>query len=548
MSFMQEVKYRGCVPVVGFTPTHAQPRPGMIEASLSLKRLLSQEKRSTVCVLSISSEMGLKCVDTSLNPPKVIMSNSINELVHCGVDATRLELVSIIVGAKMGADTQFYFHVFKCPNKEMANRVARAVANACTLAHQSRLDQQRYHGPPHGAAPPPAAMGPPPAGSPPGPAPASNFSRGHPGGADPRQNFQKSVKASVQRQTVRGAPLVPKLTDAWFRPSMGRTEVNSILRDARVGDFIVRESQSQAGDYALAVQTGGFIWTGLLTQTPNGFRVGKTGHIEFPEITDFVAYYMQNDFIPDSNGNPIQLRLPGDLSANPPQRRSTFKNPPVSADEEPSAAQRELSGPTFRNPPSFDALDDDVETEEPPAGGEGFAPACGWPDSDGEEDASDFLSKGKDSLVDEQAAFEMIMNGTHDEHGAAVNSGTVNLADMDRALAEMEGELAGQSPAADEDASSSELQKFAKRLWAEVTLTPEGLLHGKDARPVLMRSGLDTQTLGVIWMEIDVEQQGQIDFEQFTLMLGLVSQAQFGQQVDVSTLDPTTIPPPQMKA
>eukprot|EP00048_Salpingoeca_helianthica_P024814 m.35581 g.35581 ORF g.35581 m.35581 type:complete len:129 (-) comp9602_c0_seq1:183-569(-) len=111
-----------------------------------------------------------------------------------------------------------------------------------------------------------------------------------------------------------------------------------------------------------------------------------------------------------------------------------------------------------------------------------------------------------------------------------------------------QGELAGQSPAADEDASSSELQKFAKRLWAEVTLTPEGLLHGKDARPVLMRSGLDTQTLGVIWMEIDVEQQGQIDFEQFTLMLGLVSQAQFGQQVDVSTLDPTTIPPPQMKA
>ena len=38
----------------------------------------------------------------------------------------------------------------------------------------------------------------------------------------------------------------------------------------------------------------------------------------------------------------------------------------------------------------------------------------------------------------------------------------------------------------------------------------------------------------------------QIDLEQFTLMLGLVSQAQFGQQPDVATLDPSTIPAPQM--
>lgn len=81
------------------------------------------------------------------------MSNSINELVNCSVDTAKLEFVTCIVGTKMGADTQFYCHVFKCPSKEMvrprschsdaqANRVTRAVANACTLAHQVSHDAE----------------------------------------------------------------------------------------------------------------------------------------------------------------------------------------------------------------------------------------------------------------------------------------------------------------------------------------------------------------------------------------------------------------------
>ena len=47
---------------------------------------------------------------------------------------------------------------------------------------------------------------------------------------------------------------------------MDRSSVAAVLRDGRVGDFIVRESQTQPGDYALAVQTGAMVWTGLIIQ------------------------------------------------------------------------------------------------------------------------------------------------------------------------------------------------------------------------------------------------------------------------------------------
>ena len=42
--------------------------------------------------------------------------------------------------------------------------------------------------------------------------------------------------------------------------------MSAVLREGRVGDFIVRESLSQPGDYALAVQTGSMVWTGLIIQ------------------------------------------------------------------------------------------------------------------------------------------------------------------------------------------------------------------------------------------------------------------------------------------
>jgi hypothetical protein len=37
----------------------------------------------------------------------------------------------------------------------------------------------------------------------------------------------------------------------------------------RIGEFIIRESQTRPGDYAVSVQTGNQIWTGLITRADN---------------------------------------------------------------------------------------------------------------------------------------------------------------------------------------------------------------------------------------------------------------------------------------
>eukprot|EP00047_Mylnosiga_fluctuans_P013755 m.33155 g.33155 ORF g.33155 m.33155 type:complete len:512 (+) comp5078_c0_seq1:47-1582(+) len=508
MSFMHEVKYRGCIQITGWAPSHAQPRPGLVEANAALKRLLAQDKHSTLCVLSASSEMGLKCVDTSFNPPKVVMSNTISEIAHCNVDVSKPEFFTCIVGGgKSGPDQLFFCHVFKCQNKETANKITRAVASACTLAYQAHLDRQR------GSAPPPTHAAPPPSG---------NFSRGTPPshGPDSRQSFQRSVRGTIQRQSIRaqaspygGVPLVPKLTDAWFRPSMGRQDVANILKDSRPGDFIIRESQTQPGDYALAVQTGNNVWTGLIINTPAGLQIGRNGTAQFNELTDLVQYYMANTFMEDAFGQPLYLRLPYDQGpAGPRDNRPAFKNPPMFAAGGGGGFGEEEASPM---------------------------PACGWPESDGEEDAPSFLGggggggkKAGNELMDEKDAFESIMNGgiTEDHIHAGVD-----LADVGRALDAASSGSPGKGDG---------LHSYSRDLYATLPVDGENFLDGKDARDVLMRSGLDTQTLGTIWMEVDQERRGKIDQDQFTLILGLISQAQSGLPVSLEALNVDAIDPP----
>lgn len=480
MSFMHEVKYKGSM-AVPFVPTHAQPRPGLVEANAALKQLHQQERPSTICVLSVSADMGIKCVDTSFNPPKVVMSNAITEIAHCGVDVSRSEYVSCIVGSKAGTDTAFFCHFFKCTNKDTANKVARAIASACTLAFQARVDQS---GPPGGAA-------------------APGFQRGASKG-DVKQSFQKSVKATSQRHSIRTSSgnvvaLVPKLTDAWFRPSMSRTEVNAVLKGARVGDFIVRESSTQPGDYAVAVQLGeDNIWVGLLISTPEGFQVGKMGSVRFPEITDFVLHFMSNELVKDARGNPVCLRLPQDTSSSQERR------------------------PTFKNPPAFGAPGGSPEKFTSAAG-----PAFGWPSDEEEESPKVSSRKSSGSAKprgppaqdddDEKAAFDAIMNGTlqlevGDEHAKTQGDET--------------------------------LESYARELFSTISVDDDGCVDGREVRGVLMRSGLDVQVLGQIWQDVDQEQRGKVDFDQFTLILGLISQAQAGFTPSLDSLDIDSVPPP----
>ena len=103
------------------------------------------------------------------------------------------------------------------------------------------------------------------------------------------------------------------LADDWFRPDMTKETVNLKLQQARRGDFFVRESSSQIGDYAISVQTGKNIWTGLVLKSDHGFQLstsGNKGNCTFDELVDLISYYMTNAFIKDDLGNPLKLRMP----------------------------------------------------------------------------------------------------------------------------------------------------------------------------------------------------------------------------------------------
>ncbi len=44
------------------------------------------------------------------------MRNSVYEIAHCGVDVSRPQMVTVIVGTK-GSSPQFFCHVFKAESK-----------------------------------------------------------------------------------------------------------------------------------------------------------------------------------------------------------------------------------------------------------------------------------------------------------------------------------------------------------------------------------------------------------------------------------------------
>ena len=105
------------------------------------------------------------------------------------------------------------------------------------------------------------------------------------------------------------------------------------------------ESQSQPGDYALSVQTGNMVWTGLILHTEHGmsrrdtkvlphsaagYQLGTKATICFDELTDLIKhvifascelqvnlfrYYAQNKFMNDAFGAPLILRLPYNMAA-----------------------------------------------------------------------------------------------------------------------------------------------------------------------------------------------------------------------------------------
>ena len=106
------------------------------------------------------------------------------------------------------------------------------------------------------------------------------------------------------------------------------------------------------------------------------------------------------------------------------------------------------------------------------------------------------------------------------------------------------------------------MRALAVLMWQQSTKKDDaGFLSGVDIRPTLLKSGLDTKSLGAIWMEIDEERKGkvhsrrcrtpvtrwQIDREQLHMVLALISNHQQNKQVSLEDIDFDTVPPPKLQ-
>eukprot|EP00049_Salpingoeca_infusionum_P003366 m.65989 g.65989 ORF g.65989 m.65989 type:complete len:587 (+) comp12086_c0_seq4:204-1964(+) len=584
MSFMhQEVKYRGQEPVLNWSPSHAQPRPGLLEASQCVKRMHQKPKVSIPAVLSCSSDGGIQCVDAVSSPIRKLMAHTVYEIAHCGLDLNKPKLVTCIVGTKH-TKTDFFCHVFKCDSKDQAARIVKAVAQSCTQAYQRRQQQQKKVSP----------------------QPQRSQTMQQPVRSNVTEDRVKAhIRSSIRRRTVSGPTRQgkpnPQLTDSWFRPSMLRGEVNSILRAGQVGDFIIRESQSRANSYAIAVQIGSNIWTALIISVPTGgFQLGEKGGVTFNTLPELVLWYSEKPIMNNASGYPMTLRLPQDTqyidevapTSSPARQPSTrIAHWRESTRGGPASSPSSASTGARRGPP-IPASDSESEEE---AGPEATAaeerdaferimnntgPACGWPESSDEEDDGLAFVPGVRRNMSEKEAFELFLNaGTYD---VTDDGQFVRLDDIEAAVVELSGDEAptgltvyedsafnvsgGPQAAAtggfsdDEDdtpappsaappsasGSNMSVEVLADAIFEKCDTDPSEMLSGASVRPILLTSGLEVNTLGIIWSEIDEDRSGWIDKDQLCLILGMISQVQQGEEPDLESLDPDTIPAPKM--
>jgi len=495
-TFNTEVKYRGCIQVTHWAPSPGQPRPGLIEANACVKRIFEQPKQSTTVVVSCSVDGGIKCVDTAFTPPKIVMKNSVYEIAHCGVDVSKPRLFTCIVGTK-GDNPQFFCHVFKCESKDAASQTTRAVAAVCTEAFQSARDGGGGGGGGGGSKPPPAKS-----------SGARNTK------AAPVDEAKIARQKKMRRASLKKAPtkivVIAKLTDDWFVPDMGREEVQSKLREARVGDFFCRESKSNPGDYAISVQSGKNLWTGLIHQSDDGFQLGNKGNVLFDELVELISYYMGNSFMNDDFGYPLMLRAPRGQEESfpapaPPSETESFPPP---------------------KPPSAAA-----------------SPDGGWPSEE---------ESGTDSdQEDDMAEFERFMDSAAARGDVMDADGEVNMDALNGIMATMGPGTTGASAAArapapmlPPPAPKKTLKSQAQQIFDTLPKDEENCLSGAAVRPVLMKSGLEIAMLGKVWMDVDSTRRGKIDLGQLGLMLGMIYQVQQGVEPNLATLDAAKCPCP----
>lgn len=556
---------------MNFVPSASQPRPGALEAMSCVKRLLNQEKRSILAALHTSCDVGIRCADVNFNPPKVLVSNSVNEIAHCGVDASRTDMVSIIIGTH-SLKGLFFCHVFKCSGNAMAVEITRTIADVCTQCFKTFR-----------------------AGLPkPGPSSSSLASSGSLG------NQVVSKEVNARRLKYRQASLKAhggsdislvraKITDSWFQPTMTAQDVSANLRLGRLGDFLVRESSSKLGDYAISVQTGQNIWTGLILGCAQGFQLGNTDAPLFDELEELISYYASINFMEDDMGFPLKLNLTEAVAAiDPADLFPVTENDPFvvgyKAPAQPKAASHKA---TFKNPPIFE------DNPKP------YVPSCGWPDDlpnspePVDPERENYFNRIRstsvpdtpgtpgfviDENMSEREAFEKFMDSDlargdieysvieEDELECNESSTEVaiqhlskaydnatrsiepslNIQEIDSALSALRcvkeslDELLGEQF----DSGSQTLQTFSEKIFQNCQKDADNLVSGIEIRPILLKSGLSPKILGAIWKEVDHSHRGKIDCGQLGLILGLISMAQNGKAPVLVELEPEKIAPP----
>eukprot|EP00040_Diaphanoeca_grandis_P031524 m.188616 g.188616 ORF g.188616 m.188616 type:complete len:751 (-) comp32350_c0_seq4:1105-3357(-) len=100
----------------------------------------------------------------------------------------------------------------------------------------------------------------------------------------------------------------------WYRPDLSRTQVTQALHRKPLGAFLIRESTTQPGCYALAMQAGGpQPWNGLITPSTSP----TTGRLQyqmfagrkFDTLMKLIEHYSVTPVTKSVSGEPVPLRV-----------------------------------------------------------------------------------------------------------------------------------------------------------------------------------------------------------------------------------------------
>jgi len=92
------------------------------------------------------------------------------------------------------------------------------------------------------------------------------------------------------------------------------------------------------------------------------------------------------------------------------------------------------------------------------------------------------------------------------------------------------------------DSADTPFMALLKTLWLSMQPAADDTVDGSQVREVVMRSGLDSATLGVLWAKLDPP-TASLDYTLFGQLLGLIAQTQCGDPLDIEAVNPTMAPP-----